>query len=123
MTITNNPALFKKITNIRTFDTYPTGSLEVACRAQISDYTVGTVNFQDMAYDENSGMACFVGNYQSDGTATNTGGDTIAAQPIPLVAIATANATTPQDTTWNLVAQYDSVDITLQSPNTEQSRS
>ena len=52
MTITNNPALFKKITNIRTFDTYPTGSLEVACRAQISDYTVGTVNFQDMAYDE-----------------------------------------------------------------------
>ena len=121
MTTTNNPALFKKITNIRTFDTYPTGSLEAACRAQLSDYTVGTVNLQDMAYDENSGMACFVGNYQSDGTATNTGGDTIATQPIPLVAIATADATTPQDTTWNLVAQYDSVDITLQSPNTEQS--
>ena len=57
MTTTNNPALFKKITNIRTFDTYPTGSLEAACRAQLSDYTVGTVNFQDMAYDENSNTA------------------------------------------------------------------
>ena len=118
---TNNPALFKKITDINTFGTYPTESLEAACRAQISDYTNGTVNFQDMAYDENSGMACFVGDYASDGTATNSGGDTIAAQPIPLVAIASANATTPATTTWNLVAQYDTVDITLQSPNTEQS--
>ena len=57
-----NPAIFKKITDINTFDTYPNGSLEVACRAQISDYTDGTVNIQDMAYDEASGMACFVGN-------------------------------------------------------------
>ena len=116
-----NPAIFKKITDINTFDTYPNGSLEVACRAQISDYTDGTVNIQDMAYDEASGMACFVGNYDSDGTATNTGGDTIAAQPIPLVAIATAGATTPATTTWNLQPQYDSVNITLQTPRTEQS--
>ncbi len=58
---TQNPAVFKKITDINTFGTYPTESLEAACRAQISDYTNGTVNFQDMAYDENSGMACFVG--------------------------------------------------------------
>lgn len=119
--IMTNAAIFKKITDISTFGTYPTESLEAACRAQISDYTDGTVNFQDMAYDENSGMACFVGNYQTDGTATNTGGDTIATQAIPLVAIATAGATTPATTTWNLLAQYDTVDITLQAPNTEQS--
>ena len=114
-------SLFKKITDIDTFATYPDGSLEVACRAQISDYTVGTVNIQDMAYDENSSMLCAVGNYFSDGTATNTGGDTIATQDIPLVALATAGATTPATTTWTLVPQYDSVDITLQAPQTEQS--
>ena len=117
-------SLFKKITDINTFATYPDGSLEAACRAQIADYTVGTVNIQDMAYqdlDNNQSFMCAVGNYTSDGTATNTGGDTIATQAIPLVAVASAGATTPATTTWILTPQYDSVDITLQSPQSEQS--
>ena len=114
-------SLFKKITDIDTFADYPNGSLEVACRAQIADYTVGTVNIQDMSYDTATSTMCAVGNYFSDGTATNTGGDTIATQAIPLVMVASAGVTTPATTTWILTALYDSVDITLQSPNTEQS--
>lgn len=114
-------SLFKGITDIDTFADYPNGSLEVACRAQLVDYTVGTVNIQDMSYDTATSTMCAVGNYFSDGTATNTDGDTIATQAIPLVMVASAGVTTPATTTWILTALYDSVDITLQSPNTEQS--
>jgi len=115
------PSLFKSITDISATGAYPNGSLEQACRSQMGDYTDGSVNIQDIAYDETSGVMCAVGNYSSDGTATNTGGDTIAAQYIPLVATATVGALTPESTTWVLDPQYDCVSIVLQSPNTEQS--
>jgi len=115
------PSLFKKITDVQKTSAYSTGSLEVACRAQIGDYTNGTVNIQDVAYDETSSMLCAVGNYFSDGTAVNTGGDTIAAQYIPLVGVVTVNALTIQDATWVLTPQFDSVNIVLQTPNSEQS--
>ena len=71
--MTDVPALFKKINDIDTFADYPNGSLEVACRAQLSDYTVGTVNIQDMSYDTATSTMCAVGNYSSDGTATKQG--------------------------------------------------